>query len=311
MNETYYDVVIVGGGPGGLAAAQGAKEAGASSVLVLEREDQVGGILHQCIHDGFGLIRYRETLTGPEYAHRAQGEALAAGAHLRTGAMVTHLTPDRRLTAVTRQGLLHCQAGAVVLATGAHPRELGLPGERELRGRGVSYCATCDGMFYRGKTVVVVGGGNTAVSDVLYLSRLCEKVYLVHRRDTLRASKVYLDPLQKAENVEFVWDSEVKQLLRDQAVTGVRVRNKKTGKERDIPCDGVFVAVGYLPNTQLYRGQVELDEAGYVLADETTQTNLPGVFAVGDLRKKPLRQVVTAASDGAVAAHFIEEYLNQ
>ena len=203
------------------------------------------------------------------------------------------------------------QARTVVLATGAHPRELGLPGERELRGRGVSYCATCDGMFYRGKTVVVVGGGNTAVSDVLYLSRLCEKVYLVHRRDTLRASKVYLDPLQKAENVEFVWDSEVKQLLRDQAVTGVRVRNKKTGEERDIPCDGVFVAVGYLPNTELYRGQVELDEAGYVLADETTQTNLPGVFAVGDLRKKPLRQVVTAASDGAVAAHFIEEYLNQ
>ena len=200
------------------------------------------------------------------------------------------------------------QAYTVVLASGAHPRELGLPGEQELRGRGVSYCATCDGMFYRGKTVAVVGGGNTAVSDVLYLSRMCQKVYLIHRRDELRASKVYLDPLQKAENVEFVWDSEVKQLLHGDTVTGVRVHNKKTGQDREIPCDGLFVAVGYIPNSQLYQGQVDLDEAGYVLAGETTKTNLPGVFAVGDLRKKPLRQVVTAASDGAVAAHFIEEY---
>ena len=200
------------------------------------------------------------------------------------------------------------QAYTVVLASGALPRELGLPGEQELRGRGVSYCATCDGMFYRGKTVAVVGGGNTAVSDVLYLSRMCQKVYLIHRRDELRASKVYLDPLQKAGNVEFVWDSEVKQLLHGDTVTGVRVHNKKTGQDREIPCDGLFVAVGYIPNSQLYQGQVDLDEAGYVLAGETTKTNLPGVFAVGDLRKKPLRQVVTAASDGAVAAHFIEEY---
>ena len=190
------------------------------------------------------------------------------------------------------------QAHTVVLASGAHPRELGLPGEQELRGRGVSYCATCDGMFYRGKTVAVVGGGNTAVSDVLYLSRMCQKVYLIHRRDELRASKVYLDPLQKAENVEFVWDSEVKQLLHGDTVTGVRVHNKKTGQDREIPCDGLFVAVGYIPNSQLYQGQVDLDEAGYVLAGETTKTNLPGVFAVGDLRKKPLRQVVTAASMG-------------
>ena len=176
--------------------------------------------------------------------------------------------------------------------------------------RQVSYCATCDGMFYRNKTVAVVGGGNTAVADVLYLSRLCQKVYLIHRRDELRASKVYLDPLQKAGNVEFVWDSQVQELLYGETVTGVRVKNKKTGQLREIPCDGVFVAVGHIPNTQLLRGQVELDEAGYVLAGETTKTNLPGVFAVGDLRKKPLRQVVTAASDGAVAAHFIEEYFS-
>ena len=148
------------------------------------------------------------------------------------------------------------------------------------------------------------------MSDVLYLSRMCQKVYLIHRRDELRASKVYLDPLQKAGNVEFVWDSEVKQLLHGDTVTGVRVHNKKTGQDREIPCDGLFVAVGYIPNSQLYQGQVDLDEAGYVLAGETTKTNLPGVFAVGDLRKKPLRQVVTAASDGAVAAHFIEEYFS-
>ncbi len=211
-------------------------------------------------------------------------------------------------TVHTTEGVF--QAPTVILASGAHPRELGLPGEQELRGRGVSYCATCDGMFYRNKTVAVVGGGNTAVSDVLYLSRLCEKVYLIHRRDQLRASKVYLDPLQKAENVEFVWDSQVKELLHGDTITGLRVHNKKTGQDWDLSCEGVFVAIGHIPNTELYRGQVDLDEAGYVLAGETTKTNLPGVFAVGDLRKKPLRQVITAASDGAVAAHFIEEYFS-
>ena len=180
-------------------------------------------------------------------------------------------------------------------------------------GGGVSYyCATCDGMFYRGKTVVVVGGGNTAVSDVLYLSRLCEKVYLVHRRDTLRASKVYLDPPAKGGERGVRLGQRGKAAACGTRLSpGCGCATKRPGKSGTSPCGGVFVAVGYLPNTQLYRGQVELDEAGYVLADETTQTNLPGVFAVGDLRKKPLRQVVTAASDGAVAAHFIEEYLNQ
>ena len=201
------------------------------------------------------------------------------------------------------------QGRTVVLATGASPRELGLPGEGELRGRGVSYCATCDGMFYRGRTVAVVGGGNTAVADVLYLSRLCEKVYLIHRRDTLRASKVYLDPLQKAGNVEFLWDSQVTELLYGETLTGVKVQNKKTGETRELALDGLFVAVGHVPNTELFQGQVELDQGGYVIADETTRTSLPGVFAVGDLRQKPLRQVVTAAADGAVASHFIEEYL--
>ena len=298
-----YDVIVIGGGPGGYTAALYAARANLS-VAILEKLSPGGQMGTTDVIDNYP--GFPQGVNGFELAMQMKEGAERFGAQTQL-AEVTQVELAGQVKTIHTSGGDY-QARTVVLATGAHPRELGLPGERELRGRGVSYCATCDGMFYRGKTVVVVGGGNTAVADVLYLSRLCEKVYLVHRRDTLRASKVYLDPLQKAENVEFVWDSEVKQLLRDQAVTGVRVRNKKTGKERDIPCAGVFVAVGYLPNTELYRGQVELDEAGYVLADETT---LPGVFAVGDLRKKPLRQVVTAASDGAVAAHFIEEYLNQ
>ena len=300
-----YDVIVIGGGPGGYTAALYAARANLS-VAILEKLSPGGQMGTTDVIDNYP--GFPQGVNGFELAMQMKEGAERFGAQTQL-AEVTQVELAGQVKTVHTSGGDY-QARTVVLATGAHPRELGLPGERELRGRGVSYCATCDGMFYRGKTVVVVGGGNTAVSDVLYLSRLCEKVYLVHRRDTLRASKVYLDPLQKAENVEFVWDSEVKQLLRDQAVTGVRVRNKKTGEERDIPCAGVFVAVGYLPNTELYRGQVELDEAGYVLADESTQTNLPGVFAVGDLRKKPLRQVVTAASDGAVAAHFIEEYFS-
>lgn len=300
-----YDVIVIGGGPGGYTAALYAARANLS-VAILEKLSPGGQMGTTDVIDNYP--GFPQGVNGFELAMQMKEGAERFGAQTQL-AEVTQVELAGQVKTIHTSGGDY-QARTVVLATGAHPRELGLPGERELRGRGVSYCATCDGMFYRGKTVVVVGGGNTAVSDVLYLSRLCEKVYLVHRRDTLRASKVYLDPLQKAENVEFVWDSEVKQLLRDQAVTGVRVRNKKTGEERDIPCGGVFVAVGYLPNTELYRGQVELDEAGYVLADETTQTNLPGVFAVGDLRKKPLRQVVTAASDGAVAAHFIEEYFS-
>ena len=299
-----YDVIVIGGGPGGYTAALYAARANLS-VAILEKLSPGGQMGTTDVIDNYP--GFPQGVNGFELAMQMKEGAERFGAQTQL-AEVTQVELAGQVKTVHTSGGDY-QARTVVLATGAHPRELGLPGERELRGRGVSYCATCDGMFYRGKTVVVVGGGNTAVSDVLYLSRLCETVYLVHRRDTLRASKVYLDPLQKAENVEFVWDSEVKQLLRDQAVTGVRVRNKKTGEERDIRCDGGSVAVGYLPNTELYRGQVELDEAGYVLADETTQTNLPGVFAVGDLRKKPLRQVVTAAADGAVASHFIEEYL--
>ena len=300
-----YDVLVIGGGPGGYTAALYAARANLS-VMVLEKLTPGGQMGTTDVIDNY--LGFPEGVGGFELALQMQKGAQRFGAQTQLSEVISVELGGTVKQVRTQDGTY--QARTVVLASGAHPRELGLSGEQELRGRGVSYCATCDGMFYRGKTVAVVGGGNTAVSDVLYLSRLCQKVYLIHRRDQLRASKVYLDPLQQAENVEFVWDSQVQELLYGDVLTGVQVRHKKTGEIREIPCDGLFVAVGHVPNTELYQGQVELDQAGYVLADETTRTNLPGVFAVGDLRKKPLRQVITAASDGAVAAHFIEEYVS-
>ena len=166
-------------------------------------------------------------------------------------------------------------------------------------------------MFYKGKTVVIVGGGNTAVADAIFLAKICEKVYLVHRRDELRASKTYMEALEKTENIEFVWSCEVVEIMAEQFVTGVKVKSRKDDTVTEIACDGVFVAIGNIPNTELIKGQVELDEAGYVLADETTRTNIPGVFAVGDMRQKPLRQIVTAVADGAVASKFAEEYIDR
>lgn len=199
----------------------------------------------------------------------------------------------------------------VVYAAGAGPRELGLPEEKDLIGRGVNYCAACDGMFYKGKTVVVVGGGNSAVADALILARVAEKVILVHRRDSLRAEKVYNKALQDAENLEFRWNSAVSRLLYDQKVNGIVLRDVNSGEESVVACDGVFVSIGRNPNTALIRGQVNLDAQGYVEAGESCCTNIPGVFAVGDVRTKALRQIVTAAADGAVAVHYAVEYLAQ
>ena len=197
----------------------------------------------------------------------------------------------------------------VLLASGANPRELGVDKESELIGRGVAYCASCDGMFYRGKTVVVVGGGNTAAADAILLSRIAKKVIIVHRRDTLKATRIYHEPLMNAENVEFKWDSTVTELLHEDKITGVKIKNVKTGEESIIDCDGVFVSVGRKPATDFLGSQLDLDENGYIIADETTKTSIPGVYAVGDIRTKQLRQVVTAVSDGAMAVHSAEEYL--
>lgn len=302
METTCYDVIIIGGGPGGYCAALYAARANLST-LVIEKFAPGGQMATTEIVENYpGFV---EGINGFEL-----GMQMKKGAE-RFG-VKTKLAEVKRVELETNPKRIHTtkdvfEAKAVILALGAYPRELGLSNERNLRGRGVSYCATCDGMFYKDKTVVIVGGGNTAVADALFLAKICKKVYLVHRRDELRASKTYLEVLERTENIEFVWNSEVTEILADEFVTGVKVTNRKEDSIRVISCDGIFVAIGNTPNTELIQGQVELDNAGYVPADETTRTNLPGVFAVGDMRNKPLRQIVTAVADGAVAAKYAEE----
>jgi len=302
--ERVYDMIVIGGGPGGYTAALYAARAGLKT-LVLEKLSAGGQMALTTQIDNYP--GFPEGVDGFELGERMQQGAERFGAETELAEVfsVDLLADPKRLE--TSEGTYY--AKTVVLSTGASPRELGVEGERALIGRGVNYCAHCDGMFYKGKTVVVVGGGNSAVADALLLSRIAKKVILVHRRDTLRATRIYHEPLQKAENVEFRWNSAVKTLLRGEKLTGVILRDTQTGEETALSCDGLFVSVGRKPATNLVRDQLALDEQGYVIAGESTQTNIPGVFAVGDVRTKALRQIVTAVADGAMAAHMAEEFL--
>ncbi len=305
MEPKLYDTIIIGGGPGGYTAALYTARAGLST-LVMEKLSPGGQMATTDQVDNYP--GFPEGINGFELAMKMQESAQRFGAETYYGEAVKLELASSPKHIVTDSG--EFRAKTVILSTGASPRELGVAGEQELRGKGVSYCATCDGMFYKDKTVAIVGGGNTAAADALYLSKICKKVYLIHRRDTLRASRVYLEPLKSRENIEFVWDSEVTALHHEEKLTGITVRNKKTGDEQSLSCDGLFVAIGNVPNSALFAGQVNLTESGYVDADETTRTNLPGVFAIGDVRSKPLRQIITAAADGAVASQFAEEYVS-
>lgn len=299
-----YDTIIIGGGPGGYTAALYAARAGLET-LVIERLSAGGQMaLTQQIDNYPG---FADGVGGYELAEQMQRQAERFGAQTRNAQVQRLDLKANPKTVETNEGTF--LGRTVILATGANPRELGLPGEKELVGRGVAYCAACDGMFYKGKTVVVVGGGNSAAADALLLSRIAKKVILIHRRDTLRATKVYHEPLLKAENVEFRWNSVVTKLLHGDRLTGVRIQNVQTGEEADIAADGVFVSVGRIPATELVAQQLELDGGGYIAAGETTETSIPGVYAVGDVRTKPLRQVVTAVADGATAVHMAEAFL--
>ena len=299
-----YDMIVVGGGPGGYAAALYAARAGLDTV-VLEKLSAGGQMaLTEQIDNYPG---FEDGIDGFSLGEKMKRGTERFGVETKLAEVLSLDLSGTVKKAETSEGPLF--ARTIVVATGAGPRELGIESEQELIGKGVNYCAACDGMFYKNKTVVIAGGGNAAAADALILSRICKKVIVVHRRDTLRATKIYHEPLMKAENVEFRWDSEIIELLHDEKVIGIRLRNVKTGEETTLACDGVFVSIGRKPSSELVKDQVEVDPAGYIIADESTRTNIPGVFAVGDVRTKALRQVVTAVADGATAVHYAEEYL--
>ena len=302
MNHIY-DTVIIGGGPAGFSAALYAARAGLDT-LVLERgavggQAAITGIIEN--YPGFD-----DGISGFELATRMQNGAQAAGAKTEYREVIS-LDPCEDIKKIeTDSGSIF--ARTVIIAVGADPRRLGLDREEEFTGAGIHYCAHCDGRFYKGKTVAVVGGGNSAAEDALYLSRIAKKVYLIHRRDSLRATKIYLDPLFSAENIEILWNSTPSALLGEERLIGARLKNTQDGSERELSLDALFVSIGRVPATSFLPESIELWD-GYVRADETTQTSLGGVFAAGDVRTKSLRQVITAAADGAIAAEAAAKYL--
>ena len=300
-----YDILIIGGGPAGYTAAlYGARSGFATAVLEkLSPGGQMATTSDVENYPGFPGV-----VDGFELGERMQEGAEKAGAETFFAEVSkVDLLADPKVVETSEGTFL---GRTVILATGAHPRKLGIPQEEALVNRGVAYCATCDGNFYKDKVVVVNGGGNTAVGDALYLAKLASKVYLVHRRDTLRATPIYLQRLKDA-GVEIIWNSVVSGLQADKKLTGVELTDVKTGEKRVLPADGLFVAIGQLPESSLAAGQVATDKAGYIMAGEDTKTSVPGVFAVGDVRTKAVRQIITAAADGAGAIHYAEEYLNE
>lgn len=302
--EHIYDLVIIGGGPAGYTAALYAARAGLDSILI-EKLSAGGQMALTGKIDNYP--GFEEGVDGVTLGFKMQKGAEKFGAKTEYAEVfsVDFSAEFKKIETSTTTFL----AKTVIVATGASPRELGVEKEAELVGKGVHYCAHCDGRFYKDKTVIVVGGGNSAVADALYLSKLSEKVFVVHRRDELRATKIYHEELSKTENIEFIWNSSVSKILGDDRVKGAKIKNLKTSEITELSCDGVFISIGRKPATEFLNGALKLDEGGYIIADESTKTSVDGVYAVGDVRTKELRQIVTAVADGAVAAHYAKEYL--
>jgi len=291
-----YDVLILGGGPAGLTAALYAKRAGVSA-LVLEREIYGGQMANTPAVENYpGIVN----ISGVDLAMALYEQVTGLGVEVRLEGPVSYQLNTEVKTVATARGLY--EARTVIIANGVKRRLLGCPGEERLAGRGVSYCATCDGAFFRGREVAIVGGGNTALEDALFLANGCSAVHLIHRRDRFRGSPILADAVEKRENIVIHWNTVVEEITGEDKVAGAWLRDVVTGKETSLPVAGVFVAVGLAPDNAAFAGQLQLDGAGYIRAGEDCRTSLPGVFAAGDTRTKEVRQIITAAADGAVAA---------
>lgn len=301
-----YDIIIIGSGPAGLAAAIYAQRACLDSIIIEKNGISGGQILNTWEVDNYPGF---PGITGFELSRHLREHALKLGARFIQDEVI-----ETRLDGTTKKVICEedtYEARSVILATGAHHRTLNVPGEDRLRGAGVSYCATCDGAFFRGKKVAVVGGGDVALEDALFLARMCEKVYIIHRRDRLRGAKQLQKRLSEVSNVDFVWNSEIMAIEGGDQVETLKIKDTKTGEEKELGVESLFIAVGTEPESELYVGQLELDEHGYIKASENGQTSVPGVFAAGDVRTKELRQILTAASDGANCVASAERFLQR
>ena len=300
-----YDTIIIGGGPAGYTAALFAVRAGLKT-LVLEKISAGGQMAQTNQIDNYP--GFENGIEGFSLGHKMKqgAERFGVKSLQKTVFSVDFEPKIKKIT--TDSGDFY--AKTVIIATGAKHKHLGLKNEENLIGKGLGYCAACDGMFFKGKNVAVIGGGNSAAADALLLSKICTKVHLIHRRDTLRATKIYQEPLLNSENIEIKWNSKAIRFIFDDTVKGIEIKNDKNNSLETIAVDGIFISIGRTPETEIFKGILELDNHGYIIADETTKTNIDGVFAAGDVRTKIVRQIVTAVSDGAVAAHFAEEYLS-
>ncbi|MDE7417374.1 MAG: FAD-dependent oxidoreductase [Lachnospiraceae bacterium] len=308
IENEVYDLLIIGSGPAGMGAAVYAVRAGLKAAVV-DRSPVSGGQVQSTyeVDNYLGL----PGLSGGDLSDRFREHADRLGVLFITADVQGIGSDDGQQAMYTvHTDKADLRTKAVILATGASHSLLGVPGEKELAGMGVSYCATCDGAFYRKSTVAVVGGGDVAVEDAVFLAGICEKVYLIHRRDQLRAADSLQKKLFSHENVEVLWDSEVKEILGGEMVEGINIYNNKNGEQSRLDVEGVFIAVGIVPDTEVFRGLVEMDEKGYIIADETCVTSEKGIFAAGDIRKKPMRQIITAVADGANAVHSAQEFLS-
>jgi thioredoxin reductase (NADPH) len=299
-----YDVAIIGAGPAGLSAGIYAARAKLSTVVVEKMYPGGQAAITDRIENYPG---FNEGIAGAELTDKMKSQAEKFGAEFLNGEASNIEKRDEKFVIQLKGETL--EAKAVILAMGAESRKLGVKGEKEYTGRGVSYCATCDGAFYTDKPVMMVGGGDSAIEEALYLSRFASSVYVVHRRDQLRATKILQERAFKNEKMKFIWNSTVDEIKGRETVEEIILRNVKTGEKTLVAVNGIFVAIGWVPNTSLVKDLAELDEQGYIITDENMGTGVPGLFAAGDIRRKPLRQVVTAVADGAIAAVEAGKYV--